>query len=374
MLEALSAEIKQVESVPEIACQPLSRHELATQLELQDFPQYLLDGICQSNWFSIGDKRIVFEEVHQPQPQTNKLIVISDFDDTILDTTKWHKQELQILENMFGIPQPTSKRLYEASKIFIKGKASKETRYTPKLNLILIEKYLQLKSNLDEDQIWPKLQEYIDLILDKDNIEMFIRNIPIDPRILKMFKENNTQNFVHENFVSKIFNDQNSIPKIIASRGKIEGPLGQIWKIHQSGISKKTNIIMYTNDLKTEVLDIAPKLFPSSNQKIIIYEDNPTEIDDYDKHICKHPTSTCLFGIVHVRHCESKRRDKNSTEAPIFRTDGRIDISHTIGDTLPQTNETIYDIHLPQTRQEKFGPIQELIADIPHIRVRTIPY
>lgn len=370
MFEALSSEIEQVESVPQrIVCQPLPEHELVTQLELEDFPQNLLGEIYQNQWFSIDGNRIVFEEVHKPSTQSKRSILISDFDDTILNTTGWHQQELQILEKILNIPQSTNKRLYEASKIFIDGKASKEARYTPRLNLILIEKYLQLKESLEEEQIWPKLQEYIDQILDKTNVEMFIRNLPIDHRILAMFKENNTQDFVHRNFVNEIFdNDQTSTSKIIASRGKIEGPLGQIWKIHQSQVAQKADVIFYTNDFKTEVLDLAPKIFPNMARNIVIYEDNPREIDDYCRHIggC---SSDCLYGIIQVRHRESKRRDKNpQTIKPSIRISGGVDITETIETILPLTQETIYDVHFPQIEQKGPDFTCELIADIPQIR------
>ncbi len=82
------------------------------------------------------------------QTKKSELVLLFDLDDTLLNTTTWHSKEQDIIRTYLAEQHVEAdthivKELYELSKIFVPQIAEVQTRYTPVLNMILIDQYIR---------------------------------------------------------------------------------------------------------------------------------------------------------------------------------------------------------------------------------------
>jgi len=96
--------------------------------------------------------------------------------------------------------------------------------------------------------------------------------------IVGIFNNNSPADFTYQDYIEDILGGTESDDlKVIASRGKIEGPLGQVQKIHGTGIMDRgVGTVIYTNDLKAEALVLLPQMFAYLKDRLIrIYDEHP---------------------------------------------------------------------------------------------------
>jgi len=130
----------------------ISQGKLFKELGLlgYDIPPEVFESVQKSQWFTIDNGRVVVEIRNPDVLSTTRTggMRISDADDTIFSATNWHKQEYEQLATSkelqarnIHITADQAKQIYEMSKITVKGKAEKEPRYTPRLNIALLSLY-----------------------------------------------------------------------------------------------------------------------------------------------------------------------------------------------------------------------------------------
>lgn len=325
--------------------EPIPNQEILNRLNLShpQIPLKIIESVQESQWFNFEGGRIIIE-ARNPNVNTEGTVFVTDADDTLFDTTTWHKKETELLHQMASIPMSTSQEIYELSKILVPGKTTQEKRYTPMLNMALLTTFLTyLEEGKTEEESFNQIKLELSLITEQADIEEIINSYQINSDIFNIFTTNDIRDYVHHDYVKKFFDEsQENDVKIIASRGTIEGPLGQIWKMHQSGvIRQKVNFIFYTNDLKTELLDLIPEILPV-NKNFIIYDDNPTELQAFCELVERQNLHQCK--LIQVRHPKSKRRDKNMEGIlPTFRSGKDINPSDEITPIVPKSDHTIYD-------------------------------
>lgn len=311
-----------------IACEAIPHEKITDRLNLtragnpvEGISRPLLSSVRKSQWFSIDDGRI-FIELRKPEiisrdfSKKLKSIKGVDFDDCMASATKWHRKEQELMEEFFGIPREIGKGIYEMSKVMVPGKVVGEKRYTPKLNLSLLTTFVDMKEYgsseekaLDEVADWREAVN--DLIQTKG--EATVDRLSVDPRIRDIFLKNNISKYLYRDFVGAVFDsdDQTSL-KFIATRGKIEGPLGQVYKVHTSGaMNKKRDVHMaiYTNDIKAETLIQIGRLLPDKikNSVFYLFDDNTDEMVPYLK--TAQEQGLDKIWVVQVAHPDAKRKD-----------------------------------------------------------------
>ncbi len=264
-------------------------------------------------------------------------ILLMDMDDTLLRTTAWHDQEYKIIGKYLrqrGVEgeAEVAAQLYELSKIFVPGVAEVQARYTPIVNLILIARFIERQKENKGDTAKIMQEAIADReCLQRDVVRMgegVLDNWAFDKDLLsRLIETNPTSDFTNTALIKDLFNgesdgdlldDSDDIPdstvRIVITRGKIEGPLGQVYKVHQSGLMTLPNVdmVIYTNDVKVKALLGALKLFPNlarNNEGMILYDDNPSEIVPFYEELARGPCSLNIE-VVQVRNADSKRRDK----------------------------------------------------------------
>jgi hypothetical protein len=310
----------------------ISSNDIAERLDMNDvLPKDIVFSIEQSVWYEcVGGKYLI--EIRNPytlpvQLDKADLVLVSDMDDTLFKTTEWHEKEYEYICEYWrkigikgGVEE--AKKIYEMSKIFVPGLAEKELRYTPRLNFILLNQFRQAqqKSSLDVEAAIEYLQKQRDYIQDRimDFGESVMYDYKSDSELLtKVLAENHPSDYMHLPLIRDLFdstNDaENSVMRIVMTRGKIEGPLGQVYKMHQSGMAMlpSVDMIIYTNDRKIEGLLYFANIFPQLKSKnIILYDDNPSETAPFYELIIKKGINPFKLEVVEVRHVKSKRRDK----------------------------------------------------------------
>ena len=285
-----------------------------------DIPSTMLDSIIESEWVSMGNGRM-YLEVRNPDflQKSGSTVYLTDFDDCVLSKTEWHNKEYELLSQcpelcarQIEISPKQAKAVYEMSKILIPGTVEHEPRYTPRLNLILLTDIAsQLSMGIAPDVVWTNVQNIRDKIV--NNVarqgEGELGRVKIDDHILRLFLENSPAQFLQKEFIDELHqNDANEF-HIIVTRGKPEGLLGQIYKVHTSGVLEKSvDIVLYTNDIKAEALVQLSRIIPwMKSAPIVIYDDNPNEVLPYLRFI--HEKNIHNIELVHVRHNNSKRKD-----------------------------------------------------------------
>lgn len=329
--------------------------KLLTALDFSNFNDPdLKESIMKSQWFSIGNGRTMIE-VRNSQAldeSNNGRVVATDFDDTIMDTSGWHKEEYTLLSESdelrkrgIDISYDKAKELYELSKITLPQ--VKEPRYTPRVNLILASTYAKaLERGEPEPQAWEKVLTIFNQL--KDDVyhkgEEELSSKAIDSEIIDIFAHNHTSSFIYQDFVSDIL--EGSEPgdaRVVLTRGKIEGPLGQIHKVHSSGIMDKgIDLIMYTIDLKADTLELIQSLFKEQVRRgIIIYDDNPKEIKYYVDWVKNHKVGK--VEVIGVRHPKAKRKDFKVEVQPVVTTT----------DKNEKDEETVYNVYFSSEEPER---------------------
>lgn len=327
----------------------IPRNELIKSLGLRGFPvpRSILESVKRSNWYSYDDGRILIE-IRNPRlknKRSSQAAYLLDFDDTFLATSIWHEAEWGSLskdkalkERGIKITPEKAKLIYDLSKINLPKLAEKERRYTPGLNLYLLTEYARaMEKGYTEDQAWETVLDDLSKLCSSEDPEAVIGNFEPDEDICRIFMENSPRKFIFQDFVQDMFTRGRSDDlKVIASRGKIEGPLGQVYKLHASGvIGKGADMVIYTNDLKSEAIGLLLKIFPDlRNWLLRIYDDNPTEIQDYFNYARLHGFEN--LEIIRVRHPGTKRKNALLNLEPAVTT----------GDQeIP--SDTIYDVIFP---------------------------
>lgn len=305
---------------------------------------------------------------------------ISDADDTIFSATNWHKKEYEELENSpelharnIFITAEQAREIYELSKITIRGKAEKEPRYTPRLNIALLSLYTKSmeQEGKTSEQAFAAVKSEITKIgnLPDDQKENAVMSYEIDKKdILRIFNSNPLSNHLYEDYLDDFIGGTSPEDiRVVATRGTIEGPLGQVHKVHQTKImdritevqkddgtsevsQNRIDMVIYTNDLKAEAMTLVPQLFPYLIERSVwIYDDNQEELQDYYKYALKNLVKK--LEIFRVRHFGAKRAPKKfSMPKIITRATGSeiYDVPAEDQENMPDTEETVYDQYQPE--------------------------
>lgn len=304
-----------------MTCEFLSPGNALTKLELNhvDIPPEVLDGVIRGEWYEIHHGRM-FLEIRNPDVMRKKShlpIVLTDFDDCALLTTNWHKAEHEHLfkdsvlnSKQSAIIPEHARAIYEMSKIKVPGKADYEPRYTPRLNFLLLSQYsLFLEQHVDRENALKITETICEGYKKAVSVQgdQFLLDLKIAPEILDAVRQNSPRDYLHEKFVSEIFDKPDVNLHIVITRGKPEGLLGQIYKVHTSGIFEyPIDLVLYTNDLKADALLALSKIFPEMRTSpITLYDDNPKEVLPYLDFIRDRDINNVQ--VVHVRHPDSKR-------------------------------------------------------------------
>lgn len=314
--------------------QPIHFEDVIDRLELRGLSKTLLNSVRGSLWGTLGNGDMIIEcrilsVLQQPR---DGAVTICDFDDCLMSATGWHRQEYQLIEQNealhemgINITSDRARDIYELSKIRIQGLAEKEARYTPRLNLILLGIYAEaLKEGQPkeqpEEQAWNELLDWRQTINQQVQAlgERALKAYAINPLIMETFIGNHPANFLYGEFIQDVLagTRPNDI-RIIATRGKIEGPLGQIYKVHESGLMKqktwagqRIDLVIYSNDVKAEALVTLTEVLPDIQDRLIrVYDDNPSEVLPYLE-VAKR-LGTQNIEVVQVSHPDAKRKDAN---------------------------------------------------------------
>ncbi|MFH0926666.1 MAG: hypothetical protein V1872_13710 [bacterium] len=318
---------------------PVHSEDLIERLDLAGLPKALVASVKGSIWGEIDDGKMLLEcrTVSVLQQPRDGGVAICDFDDCLMSATGWHKKEYQLLEQSeelhsmgVKISAERARAMYELSKIRVPLTVENEPRYTPTLNQILASLYVEslrtaAAKECPEEQSWLELLDWkaaIDGQIQKHG-EKALKAYAIHPLISKIFMGNPPSKFLYRDFVLDVLaaTRPNDI-RIIATRGKIEGPLGQIHKIHGSGLMKeriwagqRIDLVIYSNDIKAQALITLTEVLPGIKDRLIrIYDDNPNEVLPYLG--VARQLGTSNIEVVQVSHPDAKRKGVNLDVEP----------------------------------------------------------
>lgn len=312
------------------------------------------DSLKRSHWFSLEKGRVVFEIRHPEKLMDHRaekisIIRVSDYDDCLMSATRWHQSEFEkvssdprLVQRGIAVEPAAAKILYEKSKIFVPGKAVGEKRYTPRLNLVLLSvmgEHLSLGTS--PEQAIDEVEEWRQLLLSGVALQgdTAIKRQTYDHDFMRVLLGNSPKDFVYHKFATDVFSNtaifesgqtRHRSLNIIATRGNIEGPLGQVHKVHSSGVlTPEVDMVVYTNDLKAETLIHAHKLLPKGIQHIptYVFDDNTAEIIPYIDAAASYGIDK--LRVVQVSHPDAKRKNQTVNLPP----------RAIIGD--PNSNETV---------------------------------
>jgi|GEM_PF-3146559 len=309
------------------------------------------------------------------ETEKSELVLLFDMDDTLLDTSEWHGKEQDII-GMYLVEQHVEtnpqivKELYELSKIFVPQIAEVQTRYTPVLNMILVDRYIrrQKSDGFSYEQALQLCRDEHKSIQDRINAigEGALLDYHYDSALLSRILRNNPlPEYVNAPLVRDLFTvgpDGDDVLRLIITRGKIEGPLGQIYKVHSGDFTKldSLDMVIYTNDVKINALARVTNIFKELQSKqFILFDDNPSEIVPFYEQIEAQGMNPLKMEIVHVRNAEAKRRNKKVmirdangercidpeiTLGYAYSKDGKITIPIESFDEIPQEyTGTVFD-------------------------------
>lgn len=334
---------------------PVSLGQLDKVLHLNKelFPDDVLDSIYHSDWYLIDNGRMVVE-VRNPAfakpPLSNSLaskqqgdvVHFMDLDDCLFSASRWHLEEYERVETSTDlrtsgvmISSADAKKIYELSKVEVPGKVKFERRYTPQLNLALLSVITEaLEGGMDSEVSWEHMLKYRDYLVSSFPLrgEEDLDRFPVDPRILSIFANNSPADFVYEELVGDLLylrDQQDKDIRVIATRGKIEGFLGQIYKLHASRImTQDVDLVIYSNDVKVESLVLLSQLIPWIKAvPVRVFDDNPAEVLPYRELVLERGIPN--VEIIRVLHPDAKRKEeKLQIEPGISSTSGNIRFDH----------------------------------------------
>jgi len=205
--------------------------------------------------------------------------------------------------------------------------------------------------------------------LPDDQKENAVMSYEIDKKdILRIFNSNPLANHLHEDYLDDFIRGTSPQDiRVVATRGAIEGPLGQVHKMHQTKImdrvvdvprddgtpqidQNRIDMVIYTNDLKAEAMTLVPQLFPYlAERSTWIYDDNQEELQDYYKYALQNHIKK--LEIFRVRHFGAKRSPKKFDMPKIIsRATGKktYDVPLSRKEKMPRTKKTVYDQYQPE--------------------------
>lgn len=333
---------------PSYPIESIPREDILATLQLTDAPGLLRASVSASQWGSIGGGRMLIESRNIAtflQGQPRGTIHIYDFDDCLMSTSRWHNKEYNLIEQSprfrargIEITAKEAKELYERSKITVPGFAEMEARYTPTLNMVLLTRFAEEKkiaqaAEQDPEKAWTEVKNWLDIINSQIQRigERALDAFAIDPDIKRIFMNNNPSNSLHTDFVDSMLGatHRRDDLRIIATRGMIGGSLGQVYKVHLSGLMSKRrdfgggiDAVIYSNDIKAEALlalmsnlpNVMGNLPNSTGRLINIYDDNPNEVIPYLGVI--KALGAPNIEVIQVSHPDAKRKDLQVNAIP----------------------------------------------------------
>ncbi|MFC1653457.1 hypothetical protein ACFL1M_01255 [Patescibacteria group bacterium] len=342
-------------------------------LGLIEAPGVVQESVEKSKWFEAPSLGIVIEvrsDILKEKPLKEKpLVEISDFDDTLFSATKWHQNEFSLFqksENLqrrgVHISPQKAKEIYELSKIFVPGIAKNEKRYTPLVNVLLLTQLSKdieagVSAHQQQENILAFQQHISRLVQTKGEEVLADFDRDKDIEAVFMSPQNSPKNFVIKettediletptdpNHDAKDFQSKENSLKVVATRGKIGGPLGQIHKMHATEIAQKVDVVIYTNDLKAGTLDTLTWLIPwVKRAQTRIYDDNSSEIRQWWE-VAHEKGLLSRIELVQVRNIDAKRRH----DAPVIKESARVGDLENTTQTIDQTEnpEVVYDHYI----------------------------
>lgn len=309
--------------------------DVRERLELTSplLPDSLLTSVAQSSWYTTDNGRIMLEvrnkeKLKQP---IKGILYLSDLDDTLIATTDWHKTEYHLLskhqalmKRNVTISPDRAKHLYDRSKMNIPG--IREARYTPKVNIILASLFAKaLERGEPPDASWEKTIEACLEIQGRliTEGETHLDAYDQDEDIVKCLVDNPTSEFVFDDIAEDLLNGTDEADmRVLGTRGKIEGILGQVYKMHTTDLlnrGQKVDMVIYTNDLKAVAFPLLYDMVPKARENgMRIYDDNPSEIDNYLDWAKENGVTN--LEVIGVRHPTAKRKNTLVSHEPIMRT------------------------------------------------------
>jgi len=319
-----------------IEVQEISTKILRSRLELHG-PEMndVYESAKKNRWFDCGHFML---EITNPETLKNKLgvpgttsasdlVLLSDLDDTLFDTTLWHAHEQEIIcsylnENGVEADEHIVQQLYESSKIFIPRVAEVQERYTPLLNMILIDQFIRRQhvEGLSPSEALEQCKLEHASIQNRINRigEGALNDYAYNSKLFSLLMTtNHPDKYLNRNLIDDLFDSEShgddNILRFIITRGKIEGPLGQVYKVHSGDFTTKPTLdmVIYTNDVKISALTQLTTMFPELRSKqMFLYDDNPSEIVPFCEQMTRYGVNPLKLEIIQVRHSQAKRRDK----------------------------------------------------------------
>jgi len=321
-------------------------------LEKDIVSEELKTSVRKSAWYSTDNGRVIVEIRNHDKLKNppQGLLYISDLDDTLFGATAWHNEEFRRLStdpklrkrgiNFF---EDQGRDLYDHSKMTLPGIG--EPRYTPLVNTILDSIYAwALEKGQPPEQAREATLSAFNRIKDDiaSNGESCLDNYPLDEDVVECLLGNHTVEFVYEHFAKYFLEGtEERSTRAMVTRGKIEGPFGQVYKVHTAGVLDRglgTDVVLYTNDLKADALPILYQLFPNAvNNGTRIFDDNPTEVDKYVSWAGDHGVRN--WEVIRVIHPGIKRVNFLGSNKP-DTTWGKGDIRYELYRASPDAPKT----------------------------------
>lgn len=315
-------------SSPVVIGERISPREVIPTLDLTKASKRVRASVQASAWYRIQGGSIILE-CRNPDilgELDGEETVMMDMDDCLLSASGWHRREYQLIESSqelrdrgIRISSEQARAVYEASKILTGSMIEKEPRYTPGLNLALLT---DLSSRLEhgegENRAWEEVFSVRDDIVGQIQAhgEDVLAALPVDPLIRGIFIDNSPADFVYTDFTRRVLGRtlRDDI-RIIATRGTIGGVLGQVDKVHRSGLigisskqGRRLDGVLYFNDVKADVLRRLGMIIPGSQEGLIrIYDDNPAEVGPFLAVASELKANN--IEVVRVAHPDAKRKD-----------------------------------------------------------------
>lgn len=328
-------DVNSATSDPVVIGEVIPAHQIISRLELRGVNRSVRASILSSAWYAIDNGRMLLE-CRNPQvlsePRTG-ITNIYDMDDCLLSATGWHQREYELLEsnpdlNAQGvcISITQARDIYESSKVLVGKTVERQPRYTPRLNMVLLSAYATyLRGGLTATEAWSHLSTFRQFVVFQMQTvgEVALGNLGVDPLIEEIFMGNSPQDFVYDEFVRDLFEETGHKDiRMIATRGKIEGPLGQVDKVHRSGLigmtsrqGKGLDGVVYSNDIKGEVLATLINILPEVRDRLIrAYDDNPDEVEPYLQVAERLGASN--IEVVRIAHPDAKRKNVTVDRIP----------------------------------------------------------
>ena len=299
---------------------------ITSLLDLTNLSTEIQESVKKSRWFSVFGGLTYIEVRGKRKLDQSQLVNLIDFDDTLCKTTNWQASENELLANDkdlinigFNLNSDELKQIYELSKVMIAGSTKREARYVPILHLWLLTRALEFCQQGNNSDNVVKLVSQAANNLAKIALESgeeavnLLANY-INPRIKQLLVENSLKTFIDPDVkaslltANKIVGEvSDQVVRIVMTRGTIGNILGQVFKVHTSGIIDDLDCVIYTLDLKDEIPALVRTFFSQlEHLPMRIYDDHPSEIVAYEAKIIKSKLEN--IELILVRHPDGRRR------------------------------------------------------------------